>query len=138
LGIIPSLYWLAEELDRCYGLMVEVECDGILPNLNSVQTAILFRSSRELLINTAKHSGVTHAHVCVSSDSRGISISVKDSGVGIATLKKALLGKKSFGLVSIQESISYLGGSMEVQTPAAGGTHIRIWIPSTKHSDPQS
>lgn len=131
LGLTPALAWLAEEMERRYGVLVEMENTGIHLPLSSAQSAILFRAVRELLINVAKHSGVDRAAVAICADTDSLTITVADSGVGIANVKEALSGARNYGLVSVLESMSYLGGSLELQPPPAGGTLARLRLPFT-------
>lgn len=129
LGLIPALFWLAEEMEHLYGLVVEVVDDGAPKLLTPVQATILFRAVRELLINVAKHAGVVHARVLACSDVAGLYLVVEDSGVGISNVQEVLDGMGSYGLASVLDRITYLGGTLEIRTPPEGGTLVRLWMP---------
>lgn len=128
LGLVPALSWLAGEMQRSYGLAVEVEDDGA-GSLTAAQSAILFRAVRELLINIAKHAGVASAHVDVYSEAGELVLAVADEGSGIADLQRALAGRQGFGLASVRERIAHLAGSVDISTTPGAGTVVTLRMP---------
>ncbi|HLF97575.1 MAG TPA: PAS domain-containing protein, partial [Methylococcaceae bacterium] len=128
-GLMPALAWLAEEMERAYGLAVEIDNDGALKPVNSVQAAILFRAVRELLVNVAKHAGVQDVQVLVRSDDGCLNLTVEDHGVGMAGLAETLRSKEGYGLASVLDRIRYLGGTLEICRPPAGGTAVTLRVP---------
>lgn len=129
LGLVPALSWLAEEIGRVYGLAVAVEDDGVPKRLTAAQTSILFRAARELLINVAKHAGVASARVRIDADHDRVRLAVTDRGTGMGDRFTADHGGPGFGLPSIHERVSFLGGSMEIKTDRAQGTEVVLDIP---------
>ena len=138
LGLIAALSWLADEMERRYGLAVEVDDDGAPKPLSMAQATILFRAVRELLINVVKHAGIDHARVRSHSDPAGLTITVEDSGTGIANVQDALSGRESYGLASILDRMTCLGGILELQAPPLGGTLVRLWMPFPTPSDTEA
>ena len=140
LGLIPTLEWLSEEMERLYGLAVCVDTEGELPNIEEPARTTLFRSIRELLINVAKHADTTLAQVfCHPSDDGLVCISVTDQGHGFnyqETLSKPV-GNTGFGLLSVRERIEFIGGRMEVDSLPGYGTTISIIFPGKQESDSQ-
>ena len=65
LGLTPALEWLAEDMQRTYGLIVKVSESGNVPQapLDETVRSVLFRCVRELLANVAKHAKVDAAEV---------------------------------------------------------------------------
>ena len=51
LGLGPALEWLAEEMQREYGLQVGISDDGEPKPLDGLCSTVVFRAVRELLIN---------------------------------------------------------------------------------------
>jgi signal transduction histidine kinase len=49
---------------------------------------------------------------------------VRDDGIGGARAQS-----ESSGLVGLHDRIGALNGSMDIASPAAGGTELRAWIP---------
>lgn len=133
LGLIPALEWLAEEMERIYGLAVHIDQEGGLPTLDEPVRTTIFRAVRELLINVAKHAKTSIAQVNCSRDSDDrISISVTDQGPGF-DYQKALskpAGDSGFGLISVRERLEFIGGEMNVDTLPGYGTTITIVFPA--------
>ncbi|MDP2810764.1 MAG: chemotaxis protein CheB [Rhodocyclaceae bacterium] len=131
LGFVPALEWLAEEIERVFGLVVHVDKEGDLKPLAAEMQAVLYRSVRELLINVAKHAQVSEASlVCLCNGSK-LTLVVSDDGCGFepADFANILPGHHSFGLRSIYERITNLGGQMEIDSRPGNGTTISLCVP---------
>jgi len=134
MGVVSALDWLAQEMDKVFGLVVEIHVEGEPNRLDKENLAILYRSVRELLINVAKHAGVALARVTCIDDGVCLTVSVSDEGCGFDTRPRASKSPSKhvgFGLWSIDERISTLGGKMEVDSCPGGGTTIRLVLPYT-------
>lgn len=129
LGLVPALGWLAEEIERNHGLLVDIEADGTSKPLGTAPAAFLFRTLRELLINVSKHAATPRAHISVRTIADQLELTVKDCGIGVADLDAALAGRRGFGLASIRERITFLGGAMEILTAPGDGTTVIIKMP---------
>ncbi len=123
LGLVPALEALADELQKVHRLTVSVHDDGRPKGLTMTARSVLYRATRELLINVAKHARVGFADVDVRVDEHLLVISVTDRGVGF---DKALLEKRApgrgFGLVSLRERLQLIGGSFDIDTHPGDGT----------------
>jgi PAS domain S-box-containing protein len=129
LGIAAAMQWLVDEMARQYGLKVEFQCNDIQALLTPAQSSILFRSARELLINVVKHAGTDRARLNLSQTREALLVSVEDGGVGMpdpAGIPDAMHG---FGLASMRERMTFLGGDMEIAKPATGGVRIMLTLP---------
>jgi len=129
LGFVHALRWLAEEMNRLYGLSVSVGCEAGYPSLPPDQASILFRSARELLINAAKHSGSKQAHLDMACSNEQLILTVADAGIGIPDVVEALNVTQGFGLASIRERLTYLGGEMEIVTATGAGLRVSLRMP---------
>jgi signal transduction histidine kinase len=135
LGFVPALEWLAEEMELMYGLHVHLAVDCRRINLDDHVQSMLHRSARELLINVARHAGVSDATLSCMCAGRRIMLMVSDDGRGFdpAELPGILTGHRSFGLGSINEHIARIGGHMEIDARPENGTTITLTLPcSTK------
>ncbi len=129
LGLLPALSWLADEMERVYGLTVVVKDDGAAKPLTPAQSAILFRAVRELLINVSKHAGAEQAVVRLRADGTGLRIGVEDQGIGMADWRAAILARKGFGLASVRERITFLKGAMTIRANPGAGTIVILEMP---------
>jgi PAS domain S-box-containing protein len=129
LGLPHALRWLAEEMNRLYGLNVFVSGGAGCPALVPAQASILFRAARELLINTAKYSGVGLAHLHMTCSNGQLILTVADPGVGIPDVAKVMGETKGFGLASIRERLTYLGGEMDIVSAPGDGLSVSLRMP---------
>lgn len=126
LGLEPAVQWLVENIQTRYGIQVELQQAG-RPQLTDERTRILlFRSIRELLINSAKHSGVKNVMLRLESEAGQVCAEVSDDGVGMATDPMHPLG---YGLLSMSERLQHLGGTMRIDSAPGRGTRVRLCAP---------
>ena len=129
LGLAPALEWLADEISRRYGLRVDVHDDGQPKPLTIESRSIVYRATRELLINVAKHAGVEHATVSLSREGGWMVIDVSDDGAGFSGDGNASVPGRGVGLVSVRERLSYIGGSFEISSVPGDGTEATLRVP---------
>ncbi len=134
-GLYPALQWLADEVHNQWGLNVQCEQVGELPDLSDALAVTLFQGTRELLINAAKHADATRALVRVACTDETLSISVSDDGRGFdphrlddaaAILMPGAGG--GFGLDSLRSRIELLGGHLQLGNGAGGGAEAVLSI----------
>ncbi|MBR0565147.1 PAS domain S-box protein [Azoarcus sp. L1K30] len=135
LGLGHALRWLAEEMDRHYGLSVVVDCDVRCPQLTSEQACILFRSARELLINVAKHAGCMEAHLTMACDGGQLVLTVADAGIGMSDVSQVVNETYGFGLASIRERLTCRGGSMDIVSVPGAGSSITLHMPISSRQE---
>lgn len=134
LGLVPALHWLSAELAEAYGLEVSIDADGQDWNLPFVESSILFRCIRELLINVARHAGSCQAEVSLSQRDEAGEILVADGGCGFVEDVGALRKAGHFGLPTIRERMAYLGGSMTLVSAPGQGTRVCLRIPLARRA----
>jgi signal transduction histidine kinase len=76
----------------------------------------------EALTNVVKHSNAAHAEVSVTLQDGIARVEVRDDGIGGADTN-------GHGLVGMADRVTALGGSLEVDSPAGGGTSITATLP---------
>ena len=130
LGLVPALRWLADDMKTRFGLQVHVVDDGRPTPSHEQSRVLLFRSTRELLINVTKHAGVSLARVVVRSWNGGTIVRVTDLGRGYDHPAKDGLPKGGgYGLFSIRERLRHMGGCMRTHTATDHGTAVVLWVP---------
>ena len=133
LGLVPALEWLADEMRRLYDLQIKVLDDRLKKKLDTSVSTILFRAVRELLINVAKHAKVSRAKITIQRQGKQIVIQVMDEGIGLNKPIRAQLTKKNtaegFGLLSVRERLSYIGGEMRIESVPGDGTLVTLIAP---------
>jgi len=130
-GLAAGLEWLGRWMFEKHHLNVEVHTESPINDISDDLRALLFRAVHELLFNVVKHAGVDRALVEASADQKQIRIIVQDAGKGYAPSKMSQEKKGSggFGLFSIRERLTYLGGRMNVYSAPGRGTRTVLESP---------
>ena len=130
-GFDAALDWLAENMQERYDLVCHIE-GGKQPSPLSGDVAVVaFQTVRELLINVVKHAGVKEAHVYVTQRENVVVIHVEDQGKGFVPEELNLPRSHGggFGLFSIRERLSLLGGRLAIKSSPGKGTSAQVVIP---------
>ena len=129
-GLLGGLEWLVGQM-RHDGLAVSLHTSLEQVKLPEDQAIPLFQSIRELLANVMKHAESDDVAVSLEQHMGTLRIEVRDNGVGfdpVAEIKNTENAPK-FGLFSIGERMSALGGSFEVESMPGHGTTARLTFP---------
>ena len=129
LGLGSALLWLCDELERNYSLDIDARIEEIPISLSHVESVILFRAARELLINVGKHSKSSAAIIELFCRNNCLMLIVEDNGIGIDNIDLSFAVNKGFGLSSVSERIVYLGGSLELNSKLEGGLRAILKLP---------
>jgi len=104
---------------------VAVTWSVVSPTAAPRQTEDLLRIAREAVTNAARHGKATTVHVTVT----GEALEVADDGAGFDVDAPARPG--SFGIVSMRERASAMGGVLAIRSASEGGTEVRVTWPTT-------
>ena len=129
-GLNPALEALAKSLLEPQGIEWSLRSRGTIGEFNADDAVciILYRMTRELLLNVLKHSGASRVTIIVNRGPGRIMVAVEDDGHGFDpafNLDDAALARaaKGFGLFSIRERLQAIGGSVRiVSVPGEGAT----------------
>ncbi|MDD5458551.1 MAG: PAS domain S-box protein [Phycisphaerae bacterium] len=136
-GLTTGLEWLARWMEEKHGLTIELDTQEITSEREDVRI-LLFQSVRELLLNIVKHAGVTAAKVEVSRvNGDDIQVVVSDKGVGFDPEKLSRPGGEDtgFGLFSIRERLSLLGGQLKIESKPRQGAKFTLTAPALYPED---
>jgi PAS domain S-box-containing protein len=122
---------LIERMHEQYGIMVTLKNDRQEKLLDDDIKVFLFQAVRELLINVVKHAQAKSVSISIQKENTRIRIHVEDDGVGFIPPSNYFSQDKSkgFGLFSIRERLSYVGGSLEIKSQPGHVTKITILSP---------
>ena len=131
LGLEPAIEWLTEWNQAQYGITTEFYDDGQHKPLDESVRVLLFQATRELLFNIAKHSRARSSKVSIHKEGDNIRVQVEDDGVGFDVQEPNPEESKisGFGLFSIRERLSYIGGRLEINTVHGQGTRVDLFTP---------
>jgi two-component system, NarL family, sensor kinase len=91
--------------------------------------AALYRICQEALANILRHAGADRASVQFVSTPERVRLVVQDNGRGFDASE---VPPDSHGLIGMRERAEMLGGTLEVQSEAGGGTRIAATVPLEK------
>jgi signal transduction histidine kinase len=127
LGLADAAGWLAEDFARRSGVECRTDIPDTLPEVSKAVATAIYRAIQESLTNIARHAAARHAWVAVRIEERAMHVEVEDDGRGIAP--EDLAKTRSLGLKGMRERITFLGGSLEIERAARGGTRVRLRVP---------
>ena len=96
---------------------------SLLPDIS----LCFFRVLQEALYNSAKHSGVRRFEVRLWGTSDEIHLTVKDSGAGFD--REAAKTSRGLGLISREERLKLVKGSLSIDSQPKRGTTIHARVP---------
>ncbi|MCE5327484.1 MAG: PAS domain S-box protein [Planctomycetaceae bacterium] len=132
-GLMEGLEWLERWMADKHGLIVDLSRqEEQLPTLEDDVKILLFESVRELLFNAAKHAKVRSVNVDIRRiEGERLQVTVSDAGPGFdpSSLKKAGQIGAGFGLFSIQERLTFIGGAMAIDSDPGKGSRFRLTVP---------
>lgn len=126
LGLVPALRWYVQKLERLQSLRADIVESGLPGQLTPAVAHHLFRATRELLHNVAKHAQAGEAIVQVNWSPQRVRIVVSDGGCGfqVATTPKGV------GLLSIRERVASMNGQFYVESEPGQGTRVILEVPT--------
>lgn len=130
LGLSAAVEWLADDFERRSGIATVIHVPEQELPLGREAASALFRVAQEALTNVARHAGAHRVEVQLSATPERVELSVRDDGRGIG--QDALTGRRSLGLLGMRERVKAVGGTVDIQTGATGGTIVQARVPLEK------
>ena len=132
-GLPDALTWLGERIRHEYGLVVQVSADPLANSERKDVRVLLFESVRELLFNAVKHAQVDRVAVDLAlQPDDTLCITVSDRGIGFdpaGLVDRTKAGQVGWGLFSIRERLTLLGGRFDIDSAPQRGTQFRLIAP---------
>jgi signal transduction histidine kinase len=128
LGLVPALDWLAEQFAQKHRFRVRFGAHGGTPALPEELTVMLFKSARELLVNSLKYSGEDGAGMILTCDGGTLTLEVRDRGRGFDPAANGSPKGDAFGLFSIRERFRDLGGRVTVESAPGAGCRVIVGV----------
>ncbi len=136
-GLAAALGAFCAECERRHA--ITVVCDAspdVDGDVDDLATALcLYRITQEALQNVAKHAGAHRAVVELTRETDGVHLTIIDDGIGF-DLAASRGRNAGLGLVSIDERVRLLRGSVCIDTQPGHGTRLQIHIPRSARSIP--
>ena len=134
LGLAAAAGTFCKEVSTHYGISVEFVHEHVPATLPSEVAINLFRVLQEALSNAARHSGTSRCHVSLRGTDDQLRLEVRDEGKGFDT--GAALATSGLGLVSMQERLKLVNGSVAIESEMGAGTTVRATVPLAPAGQP--
>ena len=109
--------------DLARSLPVDVDVSAPVGRVAASVEAAAYFVVCEALTNAVKHASASRIAIRARRDNGTLSLMVSDDGVGGATVRRGS------GLAGLIDRVAAHGGSLDLVSPAGGGTQIEVAIP---------
>jgi PAS domain S-box-containing protein len=108
---------------------INVYYQGVVEDrsLDKTTATCLYRVAQESLHNSTNHGHATEIHVELTAEAASIHLQVRDNGTGFSI--EDARTKTGLGLISMQERIRFVGGTLTVSSLPGKGTEISASVP---------
>ena len=138
LGVVSAIRSFCAEFSQQHGVTVDFTEKNIPRDLPSDISLCLFRIAQEALQNAVKYSGTSQFTVALAAAEDEIQLVVLDAGEGfdVEEARKT----RGLGLVSMQERVNLVHGTLTVESKVGIGTRILAQVPLVlkKTASPQN
>lgn len=137
LGLVAALRAYSHAWSKRYALTAQVHCTGLEGSrLSPEAETALYRIMQEALTNIAKHAHASHVSVILERRSDMVRLIIEDDGVGFNVALADASGDGTCGLVGMRERAALLGGTLDIESSATGGTTLITRIPCSRATRP--
>jgi PAS domain S-box-containing protein len=133
LGIVGAIRNFCKEYGDRQKLEIDFKSHDLPTAIPSELSLSLFRVLQEALRNATKHSGVKSFEVRLWGTPDEIHLTVMDSGAGFDSA--AARQGRGIGLVSMEERLKLLKGTLAIESQPRRGTTIHARVPFTASRD---
>jgi signal transduction histidine kinase len=128
--LATTLEQIAKERALGRPLEVAINTTGRARRLPPLVEDAAFRIGREAIVNVVRHADASRLEIDLNFRAKTFDMEVRDNGRGVKPNEAAeARARGHFGLSSIQNRASVLGGRCDVRPRADGGTVIALELP---------
>ena len=127
-GLVRALDAFCSDFEKFQAVKISFTADGDIGDVEWDASLCLYRVTQEALRNVAKHAEARHVRVELSRGPRSVQLSISDDGKGFDEVKMRE-ERHGLGLVSIDERVRLLRGTVQIETRHRGGTRLNVHIP---------
>ncbi|HNR12617.1 MAG TPA: PAS domain-containing protein [Thermodesulfobacteriota bacterium] len=131
MGVAATIEWFCREFQTTYpSITVERTLSVNEADLPDSLKLAIFRVVQEALNNVGKHSGANRVLILLEEKEGMLRLHIDDDGRGfdLQEAQKIEAFGKGLGLSSMQERVSYSGGTLTIDSAPGSGTRIEaVW-----------
>lgn len=130
LGLLPALRAAAAGFEKRTGIPVKLVSSEAPTHLSAEAELMLYRVLEEALRNVEQHAGARNVVARLGRRGADVILTIRDDGVGFDPGRvRPTAKKKRMGLVSLQERLASVGGTLAVESLRGRGTTVAARIP---------
>jgi signal transduction histidine kinase len=133
LGLVAAAQGLCQELAEQHKVKIDFTRAELSPAVPEEVSLCLFRVLQEALHNAVRHSGGRDFEVELRGTLEAVDLAVRDRGVGFV-LEEAM-NNRGMGLVSMQERVNLVNGTLCIDSQPGHGTTIHVRVPLSPSID---
>jgi PAS domain S-box-containing protein len=126
-GLIAALKGHCAEFGRQHAIEVTFSAACGLDGIPQDIALCLYRVAQEALRNVVAHAGACKVQVTLRATGAGLALLIADDGQGFDLAQARSLG--GLGLISLEERVRLVGGSLAIHTEHKRGTEIQVQVP---------
>ena len=126
-GLVAALKGHCAEFGRQHAIEITLSAADGLDGIPHDVALCLYRVAQEALRNTATHAAAHKAQVTLRSREDGLELVIADDGQGFDLTEAHRIG--GLGLISLDERVRLVGGSLTINTEPQRGTEVRVQVP---------
>ena len=127
LGLAAAAGTFCKEVSSQHGVTVEFSHERVPATLPDDVAINLFRVLQEALSNAVKHSGASSYTVALRGEADQLRLEVRDDGRGFDP--RVAMAASGLGLVSMQERLRLVYGTVSIESTPGAGTTVRAVVP---------
>lgn len=129
LGLGSALTEYVKGFESRSGLEITVQVSNDIGRLKGNREIALYRIVQESLANVRRHSGSSAATIRLFRDKQNVVLEIADQGHGMEGRVEGRF-RAGVGLRSMQERVRPFGGSLAIESSAAG-TKVKVILPES-------
>ncbi len=130
-GLELALRQLAERSTIPGGITCTFEGSGIATGLKPEHEHELLRIAQEAVSNAVRHARPKFVRINMTDEEATWVLSVEDDGRGMEQ-RPELYARQGFGLTSMRQRASALGGEWQIETQPGVGTRVSVRVPKRR------
>lgn len=132
-GLSRALEHLAEKTSQLHGIDVRFQNGWEFLIADSVTATNLYHIAQESVHNAIKHASATEIVIELEKRNEELVLTVRDNGTGMNIDQTEMAG---MGRRIMRYRAGVVGASLEITSPAEGGTSITCVLPASSLSEP--
>jgi len=127
LGIAASMKGFCREFGKQQNVEIDFKSQSLPSSPPQDVSLCLFRILQEALHNSVKHSGSRHIDVQLWGTPEEVHLNISDSGAGFE--QEAAKQGQGLGLISMEERLKILHGTLSIESQPLRGTTVHARVP---------